>query len=564
VGVKSGSEALISSEAPDIGDQSITVEAVDKYGNTESTSISADVAEGPDETPECNQEPTFVAPKGAETAKEAAASIEKSLPQAVAASKPTTEELGEKEIDPAYSAPKPNLESEGSLVKDETSVAPEGGFVLNGVACISPAVTTSAATEAKVVGSGDAAVFANTAPETSTVVRPSAAGTTVLQSLAGSNAPTSFSWNINLNPSENLIELPSGAVAITRPMSEGGSDPVAEVPKPAAAETPISLNDAAVQIENGEYQLTAAKAETKEEVVAVIAQPWLILAQGSIIPLKIEVEPDVEVPTEYTMTYEYPPFELNFTPKGIVAEAFGGEAKATASAIVNARCDFYTDPTQSKSPCGNFARIPAAEYAEMWGNPEHDRNPHYHEDYGANNCTNFVSQILARGQVSFMRPGELGDGSWWYRNTNLGIPGEEAVDTESWRDADVLPRHLWQFGLAVIDPSQQPSGWTSGDILAYNWFSDGEGEFNHLNYVVGTQQTGSSREPLIANESAPQSANYSHLIWYEVKRRIEVEQGTRWNRLALTMVHTTANYGEPGAKKYAPANLYGPDGFFHE
>jgi hypothetical protein len=68
---------------------------------------------------------------------------------------------------------------------------------------------------------------------------------------------------------------------------KGGSDPTAELPKPAAAETPTSLNDAAVQFENGAYQLITAKGETSEEVVAVIAQPWLTLAQGSIIENRV-------------------------------------------------------------------------------------------------------------------------------------------------------------------------------------------------------------------------------------------------------------------------------------
>jgi hypothetical protein len=386
----------------------------------------------------------------------------------------------------------------------------------------------------------------------------------MIQSLAGSNAPTSFSWNVSLNPGESLTELPSGAVAITRPMSEGGSDPVAEASKPPSAETPASLNDAATQIQNGEYQILTAKAKTNEEVVAVIAQPWLILAQGSIIPLKIEVQPDVEVPTEYIMTYEYPPFELNFTPKSIVTEEIGGGGEATASILTYGHCEWREAGHTTKSPCGHFDSSAAASYAEYWGNPNHDRNGHF-PDYGSNNCTNFISQIIGRGGMRFLRGGEDENAveSWWERATGLPEPFAFLTST-SWSKADVLPRHLWQYELAVIDPSQQPSGWGQGDIIAYNWFSDGKGHFNHLNFVVGTQQGGGSREPLIANESEPKSANYSHMPWYEVKKRIEGEQGNNWNRLALTVGHTIANYGEEGAKKHDPANLYGPAGFFRE
>lgn len=367
-----------------------------------------------------------------------------------------------------------------------------------------------------------------------------------------------------MNPSESLKELPSGSIAVTEATDEeeaGEVDPPAE---PEGAQSPSVLNDAGLQLESGEYQLASAQSEMseeerEEEVVAVIAHPWVVLRSGSIIPLKMEVQPDGEVPTEYNVTYTLPPFELNVDPPGEEPQFVGMEA--TASAIVNGYCGFYTDPTKSRSPCGDFAVNRAAAYAEYFGNPDHDRNTYYH-DYGENNCTNFVSQILARGHMSFMRAFTHGDGSWWYFNTNLPYPLPDHKDTESWRDADVLPRHLWQYGLANIDPSNQPTGWGKGDILAENWYRDGKGHFNHLQFVVGTRQGFSAREPLIANESAPKSANYSHKPWPEVRKRINEENPEGWNRVPLTVVHTTANYGEKGAKKHDPDNLYGPNGVF--
>ena len=96
--------------------------------------------------------------------------------------------------------------------------------------------------------------------------------------------------------------------------------------------------------------------------------------------------------------------------------------------------------------------------------------------------------------------------------------------------------------------------------------SDGKGTFNHLQFVVGTKQPRNSpREPLIANESEPQSANYSAKPWIQVKERIDQEHGAgNWNRVPLTVTHTVANPDEKGAKKHAPENLYGPNGIFHE
>ncbi|MGE5336022.1 MAG: amidase domain-containing protein [Nitrososphaerota archaeon] len=555
--ISSGTQALIEREGGTAGgDQTVTVEAVDKYGNAESTSIAVDVPEEIVETPDCSAEPEVVSPEGAMTAGEAVTTIEATLPTAVAPSVPTTEQISGQELDPSYSSPAPNLKAEGSLTESETSVDAAGGITLKGVACIAPAETTTAVTEAH-LANGDSAVFANTAPETQTLIRPTAAGTTVVQALTGEGAPTSYSWHVNLNADEKLVELPSGAAAIIRPAGEEGGE-VKEVEQPKAVESPTTLNDAAQQLEAALYQRIQAESDTHEAVVAVISRPWVVLKQESIVPLEIKVEPDNEVPTEYTLTYVMPPFEPNFTPESIVWEASGGEGGggATASAVVNARC-------LEESPCGTFDANSAARYAEYWGNPNHDRNPEYH-DFGAENCTNFLSQIMARGGMSYMRAYEHGDGSWWY--LRWGQPPENIVYefTQSWTVANILPTHLWQYGLAVIDSSNQPSGWGKGDILAEDAYDEnGVGDFNHLQFVVGMQmRPGHPREPLIANESLPESANYPHKPWFIVKERIEKGNPEGWNRVPLAVKHTVAVYGAKNAKKHDPENLYGPNGVF--
>lgn len=125
----------------------------------------------------------------------------------------------------------------------------------------------------------------------------------------------------------------------------------------------------------------------------------------------------------------------------------------------------------------------------------------------------------------------------------------------------VRPRHLWQYKLAHIDPIQQPWGWAKGDILAYDWIdSDGKGNVNHLNFVVGTADFKDGRSPLIANSSS-QGSNYPGLPWSRVKERVEAEHGSQWTRFALAAKHRSAN---PNAKKHDPDNLYGPNGLFHD
>jgi hypothetical protein len=149
------------------------------------------------------------------------------------------------------------------------------------------------------------------------------------------------------------------------------------------------------------------------------------------------------------------------------------------------------------------------------------------------------------------------DGSWWvYKNIPYFGP-PEYDDTESWKLADVLPRHLWRFGLAHLD-IHQPWAWTKGNIIAADWFgSGGIGDINHLWFVVGTHHYAAyGREPLLAQHS---SASYSDKPWYEVKRRIETSEGNNWTRFALALKHTEAHID---AKKHTPENLYTEDGVF--
>jgi hypothetical protein len=539
--------ALAASEVAGKGNQSLTVEAVDRFGNASSDHVAVDVHDETEQTPECAEGATAL--KAAAVVKPAVAveAIEASLPTAVAPSESTTDTVTEEEVDPSLSKSGSTLKVQGTQTEGEASVDPEGGFSLNRIACISPNQTTSAATEATVVN-GDAAVFANTAPETDTVIRPTADGTAVIQSLRGSGVPKTFSWTVEVTPEERLVELPDGGAAIVFVDSElGPEDEVMDSDEPASTQTAESLNSAAAQLDSYEYEITTAETQTNEEVVAVLSQPWVVLKQGSVIPLDLAVQPDKEVATEYTVSYTLPTFEPNVTPEAVATEA-------TASASSVHRC-------LEGSPCGQFDAPLASTYAEKWGDPPNDRNPMFY-DFGPENCTNFLSQIMLRGGMTYMRRFIESEDSWWYHNEEfLGFWKHR--NSKSWSEANKLPRHLWQYGLAIIDPSNQPSGWTQGDILAEDAYDEnGKGDFNHLQFVVATQLGLKGREPLIANESQPESANYSRKPWFEVLKRIDKGNPEGWNRVPLTPVHTIGVYGAKGAKKHDPDNLYGPSGVF--
>jgi tripartite motif-containing protein 71 len=543
VGLKGDANALIEREVPDRGSKTVTVEATDRYGNATSKSIQVDVPPEPVESPECDPASASTTPKGVVSATEATSSLQNALPQAVAASEATTDVATGKEIDPSFSQPKPNLESLGTPTDGEAAITPQGGFTIDGVACFAPTTVTSAAAEAKVVN-GDAAVFANTAPETDTLLRPNAAGMTMVQSLRGSSAPTTISWNVTLNPDENMVELPSGAVAITRDGTEATGE-TAEVLEPEGMQTPAVLADAQLQLETAQYEVTEAESETTEEVIMVIPPPWALISGGSIIPLKVEVLPDVQIPTEFELVYVYP--RLEPSPEAVIGEIYGVEGSAG-----------YASSGCTQSPCGDFVVSEAVQYAKRWGKPE--RNPEYPNFY-ENNCTNFLSQIMTHGGMGYMRQYEKGQGSWWVKKI-VTPKGTGFESTESWRLADKFPRHLWEYRLADIDTSNESSGWQTGDILAEDWYgTGGKGDFNHVQFVSGTRTPpGQPREPLIANSSEPDSANYAEQPWIQVKARIAEEQPDGWNRVPLVPKHRFAKWDTQNTRP--PAALYDSNGVF--
>ena len=535
------------------GEHTVSVEVGDRAGNRTSRTIAVNVPSQAEGTPACSAEAEEVPTAGVISGPQATQQLEEALPQALAASKPGPGGA----INPSLRADGEGFEAVESLADTKISAAPDGGVKLNRIACLTPGETTSAATNAEVVNE-DAAIYADTGPASDTVIRPTADGVMMVRDLRGPEAGASYTWNITVNEDEKIIRLPSGAIAIVEPVG-GGVGAAGEPPRvPNDIEEPKALASVQVQRNVGEYEIAKAQAETSASIVAVIAQPWILLADDSGIPAVIRVAPVLLEPNEFIVTVHMPADEL-------AAAVYPAQVIATASIST------ATGSCHSESPCGVPDLGQAAHYAEYWGNPNHGaegrqaRNPYYW-DYTANNCTNFISQIIHAGGQKFMLNLQKTEEAWWYKrvppwNEGYGVNYGYGVNSNSWSVANLLPRHLWQYELATIDTVQEPYGWTRGDILAEDWFgTDGIGNFDHMQFVVGTETpTGKPREPLISNESSP-GHNYSQLPWRRVRENIQQAEPDGWERVALVWRHTIANADE---KKHTPANLYGPGGLFH-
>lgn len=62
-----------------------------------------------------------------------------------------------------------------------------------------------------------AAFYPNSAPDTDTLVRPTASGEVAIESLRGTSAPRTFSWKVGIPPGDVLQTLSNGGIAVVDP-----------------------------------------------------------------------------------------------------------------------------------------------------------------------------------------------------------------------------------------------------------------------------------------------------------------------------------------------------------
>jgi len=270
------------------GPHLVTLTATDAAGNTAEQVLQVDPP-AESTTLDCPEvTPTVQEAGDALTAAEAEA---EALPSAVAASQETDSELMDTHIDPSLrpedgSSPE-SLEAAGSLQNDVVAANAAGGLTLEDVICLVPTQTTADETDAHIVN-GDSALYANSATDTDTIVRPTASGETIIESLRGPDAPNSFSWEVGLPDGAELRELEGGGIAVVDPSEP--ADPDLWVPPAPDGETdPAAIPDASAQVDNAHYQNARAEQETGLAVAAVIAPPYAVLANGSIQPTPVTI-----------------------------------------------------------------------------------------------------------------------------------------------------------------------------------------------------------------------------------------------------------------------------------
>jgi len=192
----------------------------------------------------------------------------------------------------------------------------------NAGACNAPQTISPAALPPQVVN-GTALEYANTAPSTDTILRPTPLGAQEITQIRDATAPETANYQIALGPGQYLQQLTSGSIAVIDPSipsisstlapdvtippgttsaapdsggtPSGAGDPSVE--PPTADEPGVRPDDDSAilptqtrfQYENEDQLLHLADQEADGQEVAIVTPPWAKDATGTALPVDMAI-----------------------------------------------------------------------------------------------------------------------------------------------------------------------------------------------------------------------------------------------------------------------------------
>jgi hypothetical protein len=275
------------------GPHDLSVIATDAAGNVSEQDFEVDEPPSADtvsaaDCPEPPPAPTSQPEPDPMTGSQVQTSVQASVASSIAPSVPATDQQTAETVDPSLlqsDTSSGQLELTGSLAQGDLSSLAVGGFELDQLICMMPGQTTTSESSANVVN-GDSAIYANTASDADTVVRPSATGATVIENLRGSAAPQSFSWQVGVPASFQLVQASDGAIAAINP-AEPAPAGLSVPPPPANEQNPQAIPDVATQLAVEQYEIAKAEQDTGHAVYSVITSPYTVDAQGNSHPASL-------------------------------------------------------------------------------------------------------------------------------------------------------------------------------------------------------------------------------------------------------------------------------------
>jgi streptogramin lyase len=168
-----------------------------------------------------------------------------------------------------------------------------GAFTIGSAACLAPTATTPTETAGFRPSTAlPTVIHANSAPETDTAIRVTSLGGAIIESFRGEEAPMTLSWRAALAEGEEFQELPNGSIALVKPT--GVDIEPNEIPSfPTSAANPENLADTRLQAEASISEVATANSEVEGQVMAVLAPPVLVDAEGNRSEGELTVSGDV-------------------------------------------------------------------------------------------------------------------------------------------------------------------------------------------------------------------------------------------------------------------------------
>lgn len=321
------------------GPYEIIVTAEDGVRNGASDELLVDPTLASVQPPCPGTQPTNVSPVDPITAQQAATSLQSRVPGAAAASQPAPPSVDPNGlIDPTLQPASGSgpITVGGTYQGGQVPSQAAGAFSVAEAACLRASQSTSAETAPTLTSGNDAAVYANTAPQTDTLVRPTALGTTVVENFRGSQAPLSLSWNLALRAGYAIQSLSDGGLAVVDPNGLDFPATSGAPANPAGVNDPSKIADVSTQLGSAVHSLAVANNELTGEIKAVVPRPYAVNSDGSTTAATLSVSGTRITATRPTGTIALvlPSFS-SLDPAAMCANAFASRPRFYAAGCLN-------------------------------------------------------------------------------------------------------------------------------------------------------------------------------------------------------------------------------------
>jgi Concanavalin A-like lectin/glucanases superfamily len=273
------------------GPRDVTIIATDAAGNKTIRAVRVNTSSGA-VPPSCEAPaPEEVEAGVSADATEAEERLEAVMPAALEANS----SVGTSPIDPGVGeeeevASESGFKVGGSITGGRILATPSGGATIGQAACVVPSETTANATGPVAIPSASAVLYPNAGPEMDTLIRATALGSDIIDSLRGPSAPSTLTWSVATKEGQELVALANGGVAI----SAQEQQPVVteESPEPLeGAGSPSLVNAVSHQATSALADVNAANAELGETVAGVIPAATAVGPEGVSTALELEISP---------------------------------------------------------------------------------------------------------------------------------------------------------------------------------------------------------------------------------------------------------------------------------